>query len=394
MNERFDAVVVGAGPAGSAAAITLARSGCSVLLLDRRAFPRDKPCGDLIGVRALRSAHRLGVAESELGDYARIAGAIVTAEGGSLELAPGSVWGRRLLSESDARVAPREVFDDLLVQAAVRTGASFRQATVRDVGPWTSGVRVISGQGPGGSLSVTARAVVVAGGYGCRVAPDVAPDARDSSAARGIAMRGYFREVACPPDRIVFSLEDWLLPGYGWIFPLPNGRANVGVGRLATSGDGHGAEAHLRELWGRYIEDPRSPAARWCKDAVLEDRPRTWPLDLGPRRRRLIADGLVAVGEAAGLVGPLTGAGIAFALESGERAGGVIAGALAAGEATRDSLTPYGRETRLQAAPWLRAELLAQRFLADADRAGRFFDLIRPLPPTGALGARLLLHLG
>lgn len=207
-------------------------------------------------------------------------------------------------------------------------------------------------------------------------------------------MRGYFRDVACPADRVVFSLEPWLLPGYGWVFPLPGGRANVGVGRLATPNDEGGEETHLHELWQRFIEDPRSPTAQWCRNAVPDGRPRAWPLDLGPRRRPLTADGLLVAGEAAGLVGPLTGAGIAFALESGERAGWVIASALESGEATKDRLSPYGRETRRRAAPWLRAELLAQRFLADAERARRFFDVVRPLPPTGALGARLLLHLG
>ncbi len=102
----------------------------------------------------------------------------------------------------------------------------------------------------------------------------------------------------------------------------------------------------------------------------------------------------MVAGEAAGLVGPLTGAGIAFALESGERAGQTIAAALASGDATRDRLDPYGRSMRRRAAPWLRAELLAQRFLGSPERTERFFDVIRPLPATGAVGAKLLLHLG
>jgi flavin-dependent dehydrogenase len=108
----------------------------------------------------------------------------------------------------------------------------------------------------------------------------------------------------------------------------------------------------------------------------------------------LVADGLVVAGEAAGLVGPLTGAGIAFALESGELAGQAIAAALANGNGTRDELAPYGLAIRRKSAPWLRAELLVQRFLSNPERTERFFAAIRPLPPTGALGARLLLQLG
>ena len=299
-----------------------------------------------------------------------------------------------MLAASDARVVPRVVFDDLLVQCAMRAGAELRQANVREVGPWRDGVRVVRAEKGGEPWSILARAVVVAGGYGCRVAADVASGANDDRPAKGIAMRGYSRQVACPHDRIHFSLDRWLLPGYGWVFPLPDGGANVGVGTLVASGDSADGDADLHALFRRYTEDSRSPAARWLAEAIPEGRPRAWPLDLGPRRRRLVADGLLVAGEAAGLVGPLTGAGIAFALESGERAGQVIAAALATGDGTRDRLSPYGQTIRLSTAPWLRAELLAQRFLASPERTERFFDAIRPLPPTGTLGAKLLLHLG
>jgi flavin-dependent dehydrogenase len=117
-------------------------------------------------------------------------------------------------------------------------------------------------------------------------------------------------------------------------------------------------------------------------------------LDLGPRRRRLVADGLVVAGEAAGLVGPLTGAGIAFALESGEQAGTAVASALDAGDLSRNGLRPYSQAIRRRTVPWLRAELISQRFLSNAERAERFLEAIRPFPLAGAVGARLLLHLG
>jgi geranylgeranyl reductase family protein len=434
MSQLVDAVVIGAGPAGSAAAIALGRAGRRVVLLDRHAFPRDKPCGDLIGARALAAARRLGVPVAELDGYRRMTGATIVTASGPLELAPRGELGRWFLAGSDARVVPRIVFDDVLAGQAVRAGAELRRGAARAVGPWDGRGRVVRVETDGGSEEIVARAVIVAGGYGCRISPDVAPRERDDGPPRGIAMRGYLRGVTGAADRIAFCLDRWLLPGYGWVFPLPDGGANVGVGRLVSNGANE--QEGLGELWRRLTQDPASPVASWLRDAVPDGRPRVWPLDLGPRRRRLVGDGLLVAGETAGFVGPLTGAGIAFALESavqcschselaknlvvprtyapssrdpsflrmtaavntalesGEAAGETFAAALVGGDLSRNQLRPYGERMRRRLAPWLRAELLAQRYLADAERMERLFAAIRPLPITGVLGARLLLHLG
>src|SRR5215213_2907335 len=97
----YEAIVVGAGPAGSAAAITLARAGRHVMLLDRAAFPRDKPCGDLIGARALHWARRLGIDEATLAPFAPLRGAFVSADDGALDLTPRTLVGRSILIRSD-----------------------------------------------------------------------------------------------------------------------------------------------------------------------------------------------------------------------------------------------------------------------------------------------------
>src|SRR5829696_4297279 len=354
----YEAIVVGAGPAGSAAAIALARAGRRVLLLDRAEFPRDKPCGDLIGARALALARRLGVDEADLTPYPPLAGAYLAAGSGTLDLAPSP---RSPIRPGDSRVIPRIVFDDALVRTAALSGAELRRVTVREVSPFDpeTGTRAVRGTGPDGPVELRAPLVIIAGGYGCRVADGIAPAASADDPARGIAMRGYLTGVSGPPGRIVFCLDDWLLPGYGWIFPLPGGRANIGVGTLA----GDGGHEHLRDLYRRFVTDPASPAAAWLASAKPDSKARTWPLDLGPRRRRLTADGLLVAGEAAGLVGPLTGAGIGFALASGMRAGETAAAALESGDWRSPALRPYVVYVRRRIRPQLRAEWLAQRYL-------------------------------
>lgn len=389
-----DVIIVGAGPAGSAAAITLARAGRRVVLLDRAAFPRDKPCGDLIGARAMTWARRLGVAEDDLAPYAPLRGAFVAADAGAVDLAPRTRLGRAALSRTDARVIPRTVFDAAMVRAAGRAGAKVRQVTVRAVSPWDGDGRDVVGKTADGEVTLRSRAVIVAGGYGCRVAPELNAEpgrpARPEGPPRGIAMRGYFTGVDAPTGRIAFCLNEWVLPGYGWVFPLPDGGANVGVGTLTEGG----ADEHLRALYERFVGDPDSPAAAWLRAASPVGRPRSWPLDLGPRPRRLTADGLLVAGESASLVGPLTGAGIAFALESGAKAGEVLASILPGDDPTADRLAPYARFVSRRCLPWLRAEGVAQRWLADPDHLQRLLRTVRPLPPTATLGARLLLHLG
>lgn len=390
-DESVEVVVIGAGPAGSAAAIALARSGREVVLLDRAAFPRDKPCGDLIGVRALVQARRLGIDEAALAPYPSLDGAYLTSGGGALDLVAGGRLGRRLLAESDARVVPRLVFDAAMVETACRAGAELRRGVVRRIGPWVGDGRLVKIGSGGGAHQLHARLVVLAGGYGSRVLLGVAEPERASEPPKGIAMRGYLRGVASPPDRIAFCLDDWLLPGYGWVFPLPDGRANVGVGTLVRS---EGSTEHLRELYRRFTTDPRSPAAEWLAASKPEAPPKSWPLDLGPRRRPLALDGLLVAGEAAALVGPLTGAGIAFALESGEAAGQVAARALEGESCTRALLATYERSLSRRYGRWLRVEAAAQRWLSDPDHVRRMTRAVRPLPPTGAIGAKLLLHLG
>lgn len=393
MGHDAEIIVVGAGPAGSAAAIAAARCGGRVLLLDRARFPRDKPCGDLIGANALRLARSLGIDEDVLARFHPLTGVELTTSAGDLSLAPTTTPGRAFVDHSDARIIPRETFDAAMVATALRAGAVLDTAHVRSV-ETESGQRVVRGTNTDRVVELHAPIVIIAGGYGCRVASDIAPsaDERARERAHGIAMRGYFRNVASPPNEIVFSLNEWVLPGYGWVFPLPGGMANVGIGTLV--GKESESPEHLHELYRRYIEDSSSPIAECMRNAQPTGKPRSWPLDLGPRPRRLIADGLLLAGESAGFVGPMTGAGIAFALESGAKAGETAAAALARGDTSTEFLNSYARWAARHPLRWLRAEERAHWLISEPARLNRVVRLTRPLPITPTLGAKLLLNLG
>jgi geranylgeranyl reductase family protein len=325
---RFDAVIVGAGPAGSIAALCLARAGARVALVDRRRFPRDKACGDLVGPRGVRLLAELGVG---VPDARRVGDLIVIGPSGRrilLPALPGLDYPDHALAVS------RVAFDNALFEAAVAAGA----CPVRDrfVGltgdPHTpTGVELAS------SGELRAGVVVGADGATSRVA--VAADLVDSQLPLwGFALRAYVDAPVELPHIVLWEPQPWrLFPGYGWIFPTADGRANVGLGlgvgadRLLARQAGERFEAFCGylERQGLLPTAPRSVErlGGWLKMGMIGTMP--------ARGTVLLA------GDAAGLINPLQGEGIAQAMASGRAAALAI---LAAGPA--DAAAHYRRSLR------------------------------------------------
>src|SRR4051812_41039885 len=150
-----DVAVVGAGPGGSAAAITLARAGLRVALIDRQAFPRTKPCGDLIGYGGVALARALGVDAETVAPYRPLRGAVVIAPETRPLVLRASKGNRE-----DARVIPRHIFDTALVRAAERAGATFIHLQVRDLLHERGAVIGVSGGDARTTTTIHARAVI------------------------------------------------------------------------------------------------------------------------------------------------------------------------------------------------------------------------------------------
>jgi flavin-dependent dehydrogenase len=172
--------------------------------------------------------------------------------------------------------------------------------------------------------------------------------------------------------------------------PLPDGGANIGIGTLAPAAATTEA-AHLRDLFDRFVS-----GTPWLAGATIADDlpPRAWPLALAPRRGPLVGDGVLLVGEAAALVGPMTGAGIYPAMRSGVWAAETLIAALRTGDLSRRALLPYERRVHRRFLPQHRVEAWAQRLLTNPTRLRHITNALRPLPFTAPLGASLLLHLG
>ncbi|NML52519.1 geranylgeranyl reductase family protein [Streptomyces sp. R302] len=331
MASDVDVVVVGAGPAGCAAATSLARRGRTVLLLDRSPIPREKACGDGLTRASLAQLDLLGC-RPELAPFQSVRGTRLSFASGA-EFTRATPGGR-------GRVVPRAVLDALLADRARSAGVTVApscRATglLREAGR-TVGVRYVDGAD---DRQVTSRFVVAADGATSALA-------RAGGLARptdrtGFAVRAYVGGLRGLTDefRVLVPLVDpatgRTLPGYGWVFPVSADVANVGVGclRIRPQDAGVNLRTVFRDFLGT-LESDGSPRPGPLRGAPL-------PCDFDPER--CSAGALVLVGDAARLVDPLSGEGIDTALESGALAADMIERALAAG---RYEVPGYGAELR------------------------------------------------
>jgi geranylgeranyl reductase family protein len=305
---RVDMVIVGAGPAGAACAIAAADRGLSVVCCDKAAFPRDKTCGDGLTTAALRSLERLGVGRDVLAQsWAVVDETVVISTSGRRVSLPMPTTGNY------AVVVPRVALDRALADVA-RTRVELReQAAVTDVVMDTDGAKVRLGDG----TTIEARFVVAADGHWSTVRRLVAPSSQPDL-GEWHAARQYFEGVRDRRLWIIFERD--LLPGYAWVFPLPDNRANVGFGVLRADGR---SGRELKQLWRDLLTRPSMTAI--LGDASPVDSVRAWPIPTRYDPTALTAGRVLFTGDAAGVVDPMTGEGIAQAIETGELAADAIA---------------------------------------------------------------------
>jgi geranylgeranyl reductase family protein len=327
-------IVVGSGPAGSATAHYLAIAGYDVILIDRCKFPRDKICGDFVSPVAQNELAQLGITRTlEFKSANQITKA-------SVYLDDNKIVSRVIPKVQGlpryGRVVPRFVLDKLLLDSACRGGAVFLES-LRAVSMRVKHRSVeLDVEGPDGKRTLRTRLLIGADGSNSTIARIVRGQP-PSSADRIIAIRGYFKDVEGPSNQADLHFNKESFPGYCWLFPTGKKEANVGVGVvLDTIPSGN----RLKELLNHLISNNAELSKR-LKNAKLLGQIGGWPLTTYNPNQLLVDNRVMLVGDAAGLVNPLNGEGIQYALLSGRWASEVAISSLIANDLSKEALSAY-----------------------------------------------------
>ncbi len=357
-------LIIGAGPAGCSASFFLSKAGIRHTIIDKTAFPRDKVCGDAMSGKTeyvLRNADEAWLTElreSCPDTYATPGLSFVAPDGGTLAIS----FGKNKDGRSPGFTATRLFFDDFLFRKLDARHADILSNTTlsslaRKDGSWEAVLQI-----PGGERSISASLIIAADGDKGDTRKLLGLAEAFQAKTSAVGLRAYYQNVAMPAEgagNIELHFLQGMLPGYFWIFPLPEGRANVGIGMLG--GVVRARKLNLRNMMLEAIANEPTLRKRF-KDAKLEGKILGWGLPMGTARRPASGEGYLLTGDAAALIDPFSGEGIGNALYSGMKAAQAAEAALAANDCSGDNLGAlYDGPLYKRLWPELRISVLLQK---------------------------------
>ena len=381
---RYDVIVVGGGPAGSVTAWALARRGLRVAVLERARFPREKVCGDFVEPRGLRLLEAMGCLQAiEAASPLPVTDVAIFVQSrlayrGSIPFY-GPIGG--LLPHG--YIVPRDELDAVLLERARRAGAAVFEETAATGFSRDRGLLTVVGRR--GTRSERFRGFLVVGADGTHsiVARDAGLLGADPR-YMAVSQRAYADAVELQRGEAAFFFDRDLFPGYGWMFPIAGGRANLGVGILAETRNR--CAVSVPALFQSFLQKLRA-VHPGCARLRLSSRPLGGVVKTYGGAGRNCFDGGVLVGDAGCFVDPITGEGIAPAAESALIAAGVIADAVDEGRSDGQFLARYERDFRAYFDPAfcyldLCAAVMRNRFMRDfwLDAFGRGCEMAEADP--------------
>lgn len=372
MAQRYDVAISGGGPAGSAAAWQAVRTGARVILLDKAEFPRDKPCGDGLTPRAVSFMQKMGLAD-EVAKFHRLNRATIYSPT-EWELS----FPRRPGMPDHGHGIRRTQLDTMLLKHAEAAGAEVRQgaevtgASVDDDGR-------VNGLTLRGGEVIHADAVIAADGTYSPVRRSLKLTSKYNGYS-AIAIRAEMSANRPDSDSLDIHLkishEGQQLPGYGWVFPLGDGRVNIGVGYVNSFKRWH--DINAARLLGDFMDGlPRD----WDLPSVAELQSskalQAWRLPMGFTAWPPWRPGVLFAGDAMGAARPVSGAGISKALQSG----------LAAGESAVAALTNGGPDD------FTNYQQQVDGIWGREYRRGRLFHRLVGIPALTTAGLKVLDNL-
>ena len=348
----YDIAIIGAGPAGSIAASILAQAHLQVILFDRAAFPREKPCGDLVSPEAVDILREVGAGDlfDQHNFFPIHTARIVSTRKQAVELR----------FERAGCTAPRAAFDELLRQNAIASGATFCRLDI--LAPLLKDGRVIGVRGKQVNgqptmSEIPARLTIVANGSSSSIGRTLGLD-KPGHRHTGVAIRAYveMRDL----DHMIegYLLAEWV-PGYAWIFPVNDHLANVGMGTRADI---------LKKKQLSLVEGLRhflSSAEIRSRLPTLDtlSQAKTWMLRYGSHPMPRVYPGAIFVGDAGSFINPLTGDGIYPAMLTARLAAQVALSSLQSNTVDLAILTEFERLWKQVLAWPMRRDYFLQRLM-------------------------------
>lgn len=342
MLKQVDILITGAGPAGASAALFLAKKGISSTIADRSVFPRDKVCGDALSGKVAEVLNKLDktyveelqVSEKMLGSW----GVTFIAPDGKALRVPFSTRNEK--KAAPGFISKRMDFDDWLVQK-VRCNNLIELFESTEIRQYTrAGERIIATAKDGKSFS--AKLIIAADGAYSSFTKDVA-GLKTEPEHNCFGLRAYYKNVQGLDKEGFIELHflKEILPGYFWIFPLPGGQANAGIGMRADKMSTK--KINLKKAFDAILENNPAIRSRFSRAEQVGEI-KLHGLPLGSKKRKLSGDNYILAGDAAMLIDPFTGEGIGNAMLSGMYAAMQAAQCIKAGNYSASFINNYDKE--------------------------------------------------